>query len=105
MPLTNISIGQIVVQRGQPSSTLTLTPVGAPVQAVIETQLSGISEDGAAAEALCTSYSYEVGDQAGTALDANVFGVVVQGLTVANFTVTVAGGGWAEAVVKLSSFE
>jgi hypothetical protein len=104
MSVTGASIGQIVVPRGQPSSTLTLTPVGSPSQVVVEAQLSGLSEDRDATEALCTSYSYVVGDQGGNVINAAEIGTIITGLTVANFTVTVAGGGWAEAVVKLTSF-
>lgn len=105
MTLTNAKVAQLVVQQGQPSSSITMTPPNTPPWTLIEAQLFGVSGDGGPFEALCTSYTYVVGDQGGTALDANVACTWVQGLRSATFTVTVRGGGWAEAGVKLTAFQ
>ncbi|MEV6850922.1 hypothetical protein [Actinoplanes sp. NPDC051411] len=105
MALNDSRVAQLVVQRGQPSSSITFAPPGSPPWTLIEAQLFGTSGDGGAFEALCTSYSYVVGGQGHTALDANVSCQWVEGLTVATFTLSVYGGGWAEAGVKLTTFE
>lgn len=105
MTLITSTVAQLVVQRGQPSSSITFSSPGSPPWTLIEAQLFGVSGDGGPFEVLCTSYTYVIGDQGGTALGANVACRWVQGLTVATFTLTVGGGGWAEAGVKLTAFQ
>lgn len=108
MALMNIQPGFLVVQRGQPRSTsVTIVPPGgppAPPWSFIETQILGF--DGiSGAEVLCSSYRYAVGDQGGIVLDANIAAGWVQGLESATFVLNVFGDGWAEATVKLTTFQ
>src|SRR5881409_118326 len=56
--LTNARVAQLVVQRGQPSSSITMAPPDGPAWTLVEAQLFGVSGDGGPFEALCTSYTY-----------------------------------------------